>query len=203
MRRALSLLASILAVAACSGSGDSGADTVGDTSGARGAPGSPSGTAGTATPSGVPDSAGATAALRNAAGREIGTLTLSETAQGISINGHLTGLPPGTHGIHFHMVGQCQPPFESAGGHWNPTSKQHGSQNPQGPHLGDLPNITAGADSSAHVALTSPGGTLRGANGLLDADGAAVIVHASADDNRTDPSGNSGARLVCGVVSGS
>ena len=200
MRRAFSLLASILALAACSGGGEGGADSAGDSAGTSGAAGSPGGAA---TAGGGADSTRATAALRNAAGRDIGTLTLTESAQGISISGHLTGLPPGAHGIHFHMVGQCEPPYESAGGHWNPTSKQHGSQNPQGPHLGDLPNITAGADSSAHVQATTPGGTLRGSNGLMDADGAAIIIHSAADDNRTDPSGNSGARLVCGVVSGS
>lgn len=197
MRNAFPLLASVFLLAACTGAGDNAADSLSDTTGAA-ARGADSAQAG-----GAADTARATAAMRNAAGREIGTLTLTETAQGISVSGHLTGLPPGTHGIHFHMVGQCQPPFESAGGHWNPTNKQHGTQNPQGPHLGDLPNITVAADSSAHVELTSPGGTLGGANGLLDSDGAAVIIHAAADDNRTDPSGASGARLVCGVVSGS
>lgn len=203
MRRAFSLLTSILALAACSGGAERGADTVGDTAGAPGAAGARADTSGGAGAGGAADSARATAAMRNAAGRDIGTITLTDGAQGIAISGHLTGLPPGTHGIHFHMVGQCQPPFESAGAHWNPTNKQHGTQNPQGPHLGDLPNITVAADSSAHVELTSPGGTLRGTNGLLDADGAAIIIHVAADDNRTDPSGNSGARLVCGVVSGS
>jgi Cu-Zn family superoxide dismutase len=197
MRRAIPLLVSILALAACSGGGDNSADSLTDTTGAAAR------RTDSAQTGGVADTTSATAAMRSAAGRDVGTLTLKETAQGISVSGHLTGLPPGTHGIHFHMVGQCTPPFESAGGHWNPTSKQHGTQNPQGPHLGDLPNITVAADSSAHIEGTSPGGTLRGANGLADADGAAVVIHASADDNRTDPSGNSGNRIVCGVVSGS
>ena len=196
MRRAFPLLASVFLLAACAGAGDNAADSVSDTTGAAAR------RTDTARAGGA-DSARATATVRNAAGREIGTLTLTESAQGISVSGHLTGLPPGTHGIHFHMVGQCQPPYESAGAHWNPTNKQHGTQNPQGPHLGDLPNITVAADSSAHVEAASPGGTLRGANGLMDNDGAAVVIHTAADDNRTDPSGGSGARLACGVVSGS
>src|SRR5688500_16928989 len=122
MRRAFPLFASILVVAACAGSGDNAADSLGDTTGAAAR------RADSARTGGVADSTPATAALRNAAGREIGTLTLTETAQGISVSGHLTGLPAGAHGIHFHMVGQCTPPFESAGAHWNPTNKQHGSQ---------------------------------------------------------------------------
>ena len=197
MRRAFPLLASLFLLTACGGADDNAADSLSDTTGAA-ARRTDSAQAG-----GGADSARATATMRNAAGREVGMLTLTDSAQGISVSGHLTGLPPGTHGIHFHMVGQCQPPYESAGGHWNPTNKQHGTQNPQGPHLGDLPNITVAGDSSAHVQLASPGGTLRGANGLMDSDGAAVVIHAAADDNRTDPAGASGARLVCGVVSGS
>ena len=202
MRKPFPFLFSILVLAACAGGGDdNAADTTGDS--ARGGATSASGDtlAGRDT-SGGRDTTGATAAMRSAAGRDLGSLTLTGGSQGISISGHLTGLPPGTHGIHVHMVGQCAPPFESAGAHWNPTNKQHGTQNPQGPHLGDLPNITVGADSSAHVQLTTPGGTLRGANGLMDADGAAIVIHAAADDNRTDPSGSSGARIACGVVSG-
>ena len=136
----------------------------------------------------------------SATGQELGTLALNETGGMISVTGTLRGLPPGEHGIHLHQGGQCTPPFESAGPHWNPTSKSHGSQNPAGPHAGDLPNITVGADSSVNVNVTSPAGPLRGANGLIDADGAAVVVHASADDYKTDPSGNSGARIACGAI---
>jgi Cu-Zn family superoxide dismutase len=140
--------------------------------------------------------------MRDSAGRNLGTLTLTETAQGITVTGELTGLRPGAHGIHIHMVGQCQPPFESAGPHWNPTNRQHGLQNPQGPHFGDLPTLTAGADSAYSVRATTAGGTLRGTNALMDTDGASVVIHANADDDRTDPSGNSGARIACGVISG-
>jgi Cu-Zn family superoxide dismutase len=138
--------------------------------------------------------------VHNAAGRELGTLSMTETPTALNLSGTLRGLPPGTHGIHLHTVGRCEAPFKSAGDHWNPTNRLHGTENPKGPHLGDLQNITVAADSSASVAVRSPGGTLRGANPVLDPDGASVVVHADADDNRTDPSGNSGDRIACGVV---
>src|ERR687893_754674 len=103
---------------------------------------------------------GAVAEMRDSSGKALGTVTLAGQQGGIAVSGHLTGLPSGEHGIHIHAVGQCTPPFESAGPHWNPTQKKHGTQNPQGPHLGDMPNVTAGQDGSAHVALTTAGGTL-------------------------------------------
>jgi Cu-Zn family superoxide dismutase len=144
-------------------------------------------------------------AVRDVAGRELGTLSLTDMAGGISITGRLSGLPPGEHGMHIHSRGRCDAPaFQSAGEHWNPTNKQHGSQNPQGPHLGDLPNVTVGADSSVSIqGATIAGGALRsGTNMLLDADSAAVIVHARPDDYRTEPSGNSGDPIACGVIGG-
>lgn len=141
--------------------------------------------------------------MRNAAGKDLGTLTLTEVGGGIGVSGRLTGLPPGVHGIHLHAVGRCEPPkFQSAGDHWNPTNRLHGLQNPKGPHNGDLPNLTVAGDSSTTVQLTSPGGTLRYTNPLLDTDGAAVVVHARPDDYKSQPSGNSGDRIACGVVTG-
>lgn len=147
---------------------------------------------------------GATAAVMDASGRELGSLTLADGTGGITVSGTLRGLPPGVHGIHIHTMGMCDAPaFTTAGGHWNPTSKMHGSENPQGPHVGDMMNITVGADSSATVQLTTVGGSLHGADMLMDADGAAVVVHAKADDYKTDPSGNSGDRVACGMIKGS
>jgi Cu-Zn family superoxide dismutase len=153
-------------------------------------------------PSAAP-AANITAPMRNAAGKDLGTLTLTEVGGGIGVSGRLTGLPPGVHGIHLHAVGRCEPPkFQSAGDHWNPTNRLHGLQNPKGPHNGDLPNLTVAGDSSTTVQLTSPGGTLRYTNPLLDTDGAAVVVHARPDDYKSQPSGNSGDRIACGVVTG-
>jgi Cu-Zn family superoxide dismutase len=145
-------------------------------------------------------SAVAMAVVHDAAGQELGTLTIAETSGGLSTTGTLRGLAPGVHGIHLHTVGMCDGTFTSAGGHWNPTAHQHGFDNPQGPHDGDMQNVTVGADSTVTVSVTTKGGTLRGANGLLDPDGAAVVVHAGPDDYKTDPAGNSGARVACGVA---
>ena len=144
----------------------------------------------------------ATAFMRDAAGHELGTLTLTGAAEeAIIVTGWLTDVPPGKHAMHLHAVGSCEPPtFKSAGDHWNPTNRQHGTENSQGPHLGDLPNITVGEDSAVTVQGTTPGGALQGENALLDGDGAAVIIHAHVDDYRTDPSGNSGDPVACGVV---
>ena len=141
-----------------------------------------------------------TAPMRDSAGKDLGTLTLTEAAAGITITGMLTGLPAGSHGIHLHGVGKCEPPFTSAGDHWNPTSRQHGLENAQGAHLGDMPNLPVGATGAVDVQISTKGGGLQGQHPLLDGDGGAVVIHAGPDDQRTDPSGNSGARIACGVV---
>ncbi len=146
---------------------------------------------------------GVTAIVRDASGRELGTLELTQATDGIMLTGTLRGLTPGVHGIHLHTVGVCTPTFEAAGGHWNPTARAHGLESPQGSHLGDIPNITVDASGNVDIRATSAGGTLHGDRPLLDANGAALVVHAAADDNRTDPAGNSGLRVACGVVTGS
>jgi Cu-Zn family superoxide dismutase len=141
--------------------------------------------------------------LRNAQGQVIGEATAVRAGNVVRVRINVRGFSPGVHGVHLHQAGRCDgPDFASAGPHWNPTSHQHGRLNQQGPHLGDLPNLQVGANGSGRIdfAVPVPAGTAAGANPLLDADGTAVVIHAAADDLRTDPSGNSGARIACGVL---
>ena len=143
----------------------------------------------------------AVATLHDAGGAEVGKVSATEVAGGLRVTIDARGLPPGTHGAHVHTVGRCDPAdFASAGGHWNPTGMKHGSMNPLGPHQGDLPNLVIGTDGRGAIGVTIPGATMAG---LLDADGAALVVHAGQDDLMTDPSGNSGARIACGVFGAS
>lgn len=139
----------------------------------------------------------ASAVLHDAHGAEIGRATASEVQGGLRVTIEAAGLPPGAHGVHIHTVGRCDPPgFDSAGGHWNPLGAHHGSLNPAGPHMGDLPNLDIATNGRAALGINIPGATM---NGLLDSDGSAVVIHAGPDDMMTDPSGNSGARIACGV----
>lgn len=139
----------------------------------------------------------AVAMLHDAAGVAVGRATATEVGGGLRVTIDGGGLPPGVHGAHIHTVGACDAPgFTTAGGHWNPTRRQHGSMNANGPHQGDLPNLTVGSNGHGSVGAVIPGATMAG---LLDADGAALVVHAGPDDLMTDPAGNSGARIACGV----
>ena len=143
----------------------------------------------------------AVATMRTATNADAGRATATEVEGGLRLTLDARGLPAGTHGAHVHMVGRCDAPdFTTAGSHWNPTSRQHGTMNPQGPHSGDLPNLIVGTDGRGTIGVTISGATMAG---LLDADGAAMVVHAAADDLKTDPSGNSGARIACGVFQAS
>jgi len=127
--------------------------------------------------------------------------TATEVAGGVRFTLDAKAMPPGTHGAHIHTVGRCDAPdFTTAGGHWNPTGMKHGSMNPQGPHEGDMPNLVIGTDGRGTIGMTIPGATMAG---LLDADGAAFVVHAGPDDLMTDPAGNSGGRIACGVFQAS
>ena len=148
---------------------------------------------------------GAPMTLVGPAGRTLGSVRAWQTAGGISFHIEASGLPHGIHAIHVHSVGRCDPPdFISAGPHWNPAGRQHGFNNPAGPHAGDLPNVAVAANgvlsatvTLARASLFSPAGT---PGALLDADGAALVIHMGADDYVTDPSGNSGPRIACAVI---
>lgn len=151
----------------------------------------------------MPDTAAsqiATAALVRADGSSAGTAILSERKEGLWLDVSADGPSAGSFGMHVHAVGRCDgPEFTTAGPHWNPASKQHGLQNPMGTHAGDLPNVTASAQGKIMAEAPLTGAALAGEGGLFDGDGASIIIHEKADDYRTDPSGNSGKRIICGV----
>lgn len=150
----------------------------------------------------APPSVAVTTDLANGSGEIMGSATLTQEPDGVRVNATILGLPAGSYAIHLHAVGKCEgPDFKTAGGHFNPMMKQHGSLNPAGEHAGDLPNLVVGADRRGALTALRPG--LRLVDGpmpLIDADGAAVVVHAAPDDYKTDPAGNAGARIACGVL---
>jgi superoxide dismutase, Cu-Zn family len=152
-------------------------------------------------PASAPLTAGA--ALRNKDGQQVGAATLIETPDGVRIA--VTGyrLPPGPKGLHVHTVGQCEPPeFTTSGDHFNPGNRKHGLKNPDGPHAGDLPSLNVTAAGEGGIDYLNKLVTLRSGrpDSLVDGRGTAVIIHAGPDDDMTDPAGNSGARIACGVI---
>jgi len=144
----------------------------------------------------------AEAVLKDKEGKQVGVATMIQTPEGVRIA--VTGyrLPPGNHGLHVHAVGLCEPPeFTSAGAHFNPGAKQHGRLNPAGPHAGDLPNLVVVASGEGGIDVTTKALTLAaGPTSLLGDKGTSLVVHANADDEKTDPTGNSGGRIACGVI---
>jgi superoxide dismutase, Cu-Zn family len=136
------------------------------------------------------------------AGNPVGTALLTEESAGVRFHFTLNRLPAGTHGIHVHEKGDCtKPDFKSAGKHFNPEAKQHGAENPKGFHAGDLGNIEVGSDGTADVEVTAPQLTLKPSDhSLIRPGGTAIIIHAGRDDQKSDPSGNSGNPIACGVI---
>ena len=140
--------------------------------------------------------------LKDAKGNSIGMAMISPASGGgVTVELDVKGLPPGEHAVHFHAVPKCEPPFTSAGSHFNPANKKHGLQNPEGPHAGDMNNFTIDAKGMAKTKVTNKNVTLGdGANSLYANGGTALVIHAAADDMKTDPAGNAGDRIACGVI---
>lgn len=139
----------------------------------------------------------------NSEGKGIGTAELTETKKGVQIRLRLSDLEPGEKAVHFHELGKCDPPkFTTAGAHFNPSDKEHGFDNPKGYHAGDLPNLVILKNGTVDVEIVTSNVTLEKGkkNSLLDEEGSALVIHAGPDDYVTDPSGNSGDRIACGII---
>ena len=143
----------------------------------------------------------ATAVLKDAKGNEVGKTELTATPNGVLISLDLTAVPAGEHAFHMHAAGKCEPPdFKSAGPHFNPDQTKHGLMNAEGPHAGDMPNLHVPGDGKLQVEVLNPTVTLNKKAALLDQDGSALVIHAGVDDYVSDPAGNAGDRIACGVV---
>lgn len=150
----------------------------------------------------TPHVAFAEAALRDANGNVVGDVVIDQLDQGIRLTLRARNMTPGVKAAHIHAIGRCDAPdFTSAGGHWNPFDREHGRDNPAGQHMGDMPNVIVGQEGTGLLEVTITGARIEGGNAaLLDADGAAVMIHAGSDDYRSDPTGNAGGRIACGVI---
>ena len=144
----------------------------------------------------------AKANLRNAEDKEVGSAALTQTPAGVLITLSVKGLPAGEHAFHVHAVGKCEPPFTTAGGHFNPEKKKHGMMATDGPHAGDMPNLHVPTSGELAVDVLNAAVTLEKgkANSLFGPEGTALIIHAGKDDYKTDPTGEAGGRIACGLV---
>ena len=145
----------------------------------------------------------AKATLKDAGGKEVGQANLVQTPHGVLVKLSLKGAMPGEHAFHVHAVGKCEPPFTSAGGHFNPGTKKHGLESAEGAHAGDMPNLHIPASGELVIEIADPMISLvKGQpHSVFDADGSALVIHAGADDYKSDPTGNAGDRIACGVIS--
>lgn len=150
----------------------------------------------------MPMNGHAMAEIVDGQGQTKGRAMLMQGKDGIHVAVQGVGLTPGVHAVHIHTTGACTAPdFKDAGGHWNPTMKQHGHDNPAGQHMGDMPNMIVAADGTGKLETVIAGAMMTGGDKpLLDADGAAVVIHAAADDYKSDPAGNAGGRIACGII---
>ncbi len=140
----------------------------------------------------------AMAKLKNPKGESVGEVRLMETPHGTLLHARFSNLPPGAHAFHVHTVGKCEPPFKSAGGHFNPGGEKHGFLAADGLHVGDMPNIHVPASGSLEIEVLNT--LLKLDSSLFDADGAAIVLHAGPDDYKSDPAGAAGGRIACGVI---
>jgi Cu-Zn family superoxide dismutase len=150
----------------------------------------------------IPSAAKTVVELKDAQGKSVGSIIVMPKGSGVGLKFHLHDLPPGEHGIHFHQNPKCDAPdFKSAGPHFNPDSKKHGLESPEGHHAGDMLNLTVDANGKADGTLEDNGVTFcEGPHSIFSNGGTAIVIHAKADDMKTDPSGNSGDRIACGVI---